>query len=158
MAFLLARGAAATATSLCLLIGAACSACSSSDTVVVPADDDATVDSSSSADSSPTEVAADGARDTLGGADTSADGPSPDASPDAPLDTLTAPTCTDPTTFPTFGKGCTLDTHCSFGLHQLDCCGSLGAIGINHAFAEDFTKTEDAYRKTCAICDCLPKE
>lgn len=141
-----------------LLAGwAALAGCSSSDITVAPAADDSGADT--------TTIGTDAKTDGTTPSDTAIDAPPLDGpapvdggGPDTNADTTPAPTCSDPTTFPTFGKGCTLDSNCSFVLHQLDCCGSLGAIGINHAFVDDFNKTEDAYRKTCPVCDCLAKD
>jgi hypothetical protein len=145
------------AQAIALAVG--CAACSSPDISVAPGDDDAATDTTLATDAAEAgaDSTGDSARDTAAGDTSTTVEGGADAS-DAAIDAAPAPTCTDPTTFPTFGKGCTLDLHCSFGLHQLDCCGSLGAIGFNHAFADDFAATEDAYRKTCAVCDCLPKE
>ena len=134
-----------------MLLSLALAACTTGDTTVVPAADDA--DTATSGD---TTVAFDG------DGDATRDGDAIDATEtrdetdgsETSGDTTPPPTCKDPTTFPTFGKGCTLDAHCSIVLHQLDCCGSLGAIGINHAFVDDFNATEEAYRKTCSVCDC----
>ena len=140
-----------------MLLSLALWSCSSGDVTVAPADDGSadSVDTSGPGDTSaPAETSPgiDGASDA---SDTSV---TTDADGAADGDGAPAPTCSDPASFPTFGKGCTIDANCSFGLHQLDCCGSLGAIGINHAFKGDFTATEDAYRKTCSVCDCLPMD
>ena len=63
-----------------------------------------------------------------------------------------------PADFPTYNEGCTVDANCSFGLHQLDCCGSLDAVAFNHDLKKQFEQDESAWR-VCkpAICDCLVK-
>jgi hypothetical protein len=64
-------------------------------------------------------------------------------------------TC-DAGVFPTFDSGCTDTINCSFGLHQIDCCGTLVAIGFNHAFRDAFDKAEANWRMACpAACGCM---
>lgn len=97
---------------------------------------------------------------TTSSTDTSAgntDTPTP--RPDAPMGTEGGRplVCSDPTTFPKFIKGCTTSENCSFGLHQIDCCGSQTAIGFNHSERERFDVTEKAWRSTCPVCDCREK-
>jgi hypothetical protein len=65
-------------------------------------------------------------------------------------------TC-DPDTFPGFDDGCTNSQSCSFGFHQVDCCGTLVAIGFNHALVDSFDKAEASWRAACpANCGCPP--
>ncbi len=64
-------------------------------------------------------------------------------------------TC-DAGTFPTFDNGCSDTINCSIGLHQINCCGTLLAIGINHAFRDAFDKAEASWRMACpAACGCV---
>ncbi|MGZ3450295.1 MAG: hypothetical protein ACXVEF_11910, partial [Polyangiales bacterium] len=86
------------------------------------------------------------------------------AATDSAADTSTTPDtggevalkCGDESTFPKLIKGCTGDENCSFGLHQTSCCGSLVAIGFNHAEKTKFDATEAAWRATCPACGCPP--
>jgi hypothetical protein len=57
-------------------------------------------------------------------------------------------------TFMTFDKACTTPDSCSFGLHQVNCCGSDAAIGFNHAQLANFTTAEASWDKTCTACQC----
>jgi hypothetical protein len=59
--------------------------------------------------------------------------------------------------FPGFVKGCSAQAGCVFKLHQVDCCGSLIAIGINHSDALLFDQAELAWRNACPVCKCPPK-
>jgi hypothetical protein len=66
------------------------------------------------------------------------------------------PGACDAGTFPTFDKGCTDTPNCVIGLHQIDCCGTLVAIGFNHAFRDAFDQAEAAWRQACpALCGCV---
>jgi hypothetical protein len=66
------------------------------------------------------------------------------------------PGACDAGTFPTFDKGCTDTINCVIGLHQINCCGALVAIGINHAFRDAFDKAEADWRMACpAVCGCV---
>jgi hypothetical protein len=56
--------------------------------------------------------------------------------------------------FPMYDKGCTTTDNCSFGLHQVDCCGTLSAIGFNHAFKTAFDAAEVTWRASCPGCGC----
>jgi hypothetical protein len=56
--------------------------------------------------------------------------------------------------FPTFDKGCTDSTNCSDGFHQVDCCGSLVAVGFNHAQRDTFNTAEQTWELTCPACGC----
>ena len=62
--------------------------------------------------------------------------------------------CGGTTAFAAFDKGCTTSDNCSDGFHQVDCCGSLHAIGFNHAQRDAFTAAETAWDATCAACGC----
>jgi len=68
----------------------------------------------------------------------------------------TGPLGCDAGAFPTFESGCADTINCSFGLHQINCCGTLVAIGFNHAFRDAFDKAEAAWRQACpAACGCI---
>ncbi len=56
--------------------------------------------------------------------------------------------------FPTFERGCSAGGNCVIGYHQLDCCGSLRAIGINHSDRDAFDTAETACEATYPECDC----
>jgi hypothetical protein len=56
--------------------------------------------------------------------------------------------------FPTLDKGCTDTTNCSDGFHQVDCCGSLVAVGFNHAQRDTFNTAEQTWELTCPACGC----
>jgi hypothetical protein len=60
--------------------------------------------------------------------------------------------------FPTFDDACNGTQNCSIGLHRVDCCGTTIAIGINHAFRDEFDMAEAKWRTTLcpAVCDCQP--
>jgi hypothetical protein len=62
--------------------------------------------------------------------------------------------CGNGNPFPTFPKGCTGADNCSFGLHQVDCCGSFVAIGFNHAYYDGFNQAEQSWEQTCPACGC----
>jgi hypothetical protein len=61
---------------------------------------------------------------------------------------------TNGSTFPTFERGCTNSTSCSFGVHQLNCCGSTQAIGFNHSQRDAFDMAEANWRLGCPACGC----
>jgi hypothetical protein len=56
--------------------------------------------------------------------------------------------------FPTFDKACTLTDNCSLGFHQVDCCGSLIAVGFNHSQRDTFDNAEQTWDSTCPACGC----
>ena len=127
-------------------------ACSSSTFDVAPAGD-ASIDTLPASDVGGTDgTAGDSAAVDSTTTDSSAgDDVSSDARPDSAKD---APLC-DPGTFPTFDRGCTSDSTCSFGLHQVDCCGNQVAMGFNHSQKTSFDTAEAAYRAACpAACGC----
>jgi len=63
--------------------------------------------------------------------------------------------CPDASTFPVFSKTCSVDADCAFGLHQIDCCGSLLAVGFERT--QPFEATEKAWASTCPACECAGK-
>jgi len=82
------------------------------------------------------------------------DGGADGAATDGSADGRFPGACTPDGGFPSFVKGCTTVDNCVFKLHQLDCCGSMLAIGMNHAEAIAFDKTELEWRTACPKCAC----
>ena len=64
--------------------------------------------------------------------------------------------CTRDGGFPGFVKDCTLPAGCVVKLHQIDCCGTMMAIGINHSESARFDATELEWETACPKCKCLP--
>jgi hypothetical protein len=61
----------------------------------------------------------------------------------------------DPPVFPSFkGAPCMDNNECSLGTHQLDCCGSLQAIGFALGDFDAFDAAEDKCRAQYPRCDC----
>src|ERR1051326_5325454 len=58
--------------------------------------------------------------------------------------------------FPMFEKGCTSNDTCIVELHQIDCCGTFSAIGINHSAKSNFDAAEQMWRASCPKCQCDP--
>lgn len=61
---------------------------------------------------------------------------------------------TDGGSFPSFDKGCADSMSCSIGFHQTDCCGTLRAVGFNHAGRAAFDADEKQWENTCPKCNC----
>jgi hypothetical protein len=98
------------------------------------------------------DAAADGTTDG-----TTADGSSSDASAgDVGPDGFPG-ACTPDGGFPNFQKGCGGNANCIVKLHQIDCCGSMIAIGLNHAEFAAFDTAEQAWEAACPKCKCPPK-
>jgi hypothetical protein len=64
------------------------------------------------------------------------------------------PNCAADTGFPSFNRACTNNDSCVFGLHQINCCGSMQAIGFNHDQRDAFDMAERAWAMTCPQCGC----
>lgn len=64
--------------------------------------------------------------------------------------------CTEAGSFPGFVKGCTNTPSCVSKLHQIDCCGTMAAIGINHSDSAAFDAAEAAWEASCPRCKCPP--
>lgn len=84
---------------------------------------------------------------------------------DAAVDGGSAPACagTECAGYPaSFERGCTLgaggaDVNCAAELHQIDCCGTMRAIGINHGVVGTaFCPAEAACRATYPDAACDP--
>lgn len=118
-------------------------ACSSSPGAGPPANDggpDATLDASVDAPE-PRDAVAEGGEDAplgeagIGGCSTSADSGN----------------------FPSFADACTTNSQCVLVLHQVDCCGSMVAMGINVNARNDFDRDEQTWRGSCPACGCTPR-
>lgn len=59
--------------------------------------------------------------------------------------------------FPEFDRSCAATSDCALVLHQLDCCGSLAALGISADVARLFAAAEAVCRLQYPECDCAPK-
>lgn len=81
-----------------------------------------------------------------------------DAASDAPVIACwidAAPLGWCPGMFPTtFDKSCNTDTDCAIAFHQVACCGTELAMGINSAQLAAFDAAEKAWRAKCPPCDC----
>jgi len=58
--------------------------------------------------------------------------------------------------FPAFARTCTSAAGCKIGLHRVDCCGSLVAIGIAAKDYDAFKAAEEHCSKTYPPCGCAP--
>lgn len=58
--------------------------------------------------------------------------------------------------FPKFDKQCAVPEDCAAVLHQVDCCGSLVALGFNKGELPEFEAAE-AFCAIEPICDCAPQ-
>jgi len=72
-------------------------------------------------------------------------------------------TCTEPrvqcaqanrTSFPHFAKRCTAVADCDIADHQINCCGSQAAIGINGSERNRFDAAEMRCRGQYPMCRC----
>jgi hypothetical protein len=59
--------------------------------------------------------------------------------------------------FPEFDRSCAAPADCALGFHQLDCCGSLAALGINADAAKLFAEAEAECMMQYPQCDCATK-
>ncbi len=62
----------------------------------------------------------------------------------------------DDPSFPTFDRSCTVPRDCAFVFHQIDCCGSLLALGINGESAKLFSEAEAQCQAQYPDCQCAP--
>lgn len=79
-------------------------------------------------------------------------GPTGDASPDAPAGVMCSGTASP--TFPTFPKTCGTTADCVIGLHMVNCCGSLAAIGLAASAKPAFDVAEAACESQYPGCGC----
>jgi hypothetical protein len=59
--------------------------------------------------------------------------------------------------FPEFDRTCAEPADCALGFHQVDCCGSLAALGISADAAKLFAEAEAECVMQYPQCDCLSK-
>ena len=59
--------------------------------------------------------------------------------------------------FPEFDRSCAVTIDCALVLHQIDCCGSLAALGISADAAKLFAEAEAVCAMQYPQCDCLAK-
>lgn len=59
--------------------------------------------------------------------------------------------------FPEFDRSCAVTMDCALVLHQIDCCGSLAALGISADAAKLFAEAESVCAMQYPQCDCLSK-
>lgn len=65
--------------------------------------------------------------------------------------------------FPSLERGCTLgaggaDVNCAPELHQVDCCGTMHVIGINHGVVDAYCAAEALCRASYPAAACGPGE
>jgi hypothetical protein len=56
--------------------------------------------------------------------------------------------------FPAFDKTCAADDECAVKFHQINCCGTRVAIGINNAGSAAFDEAEAACQAMYPGCGC----
>jgi hypothetical protein len=56
--------------------------------------------------------------------------------------------------FPTFDAACAGDSDCFLGLHQVDCCGTMTAIGVTASQQGAFESAEAVCRGMYPGCGC----
>jgi hypothetical protein len=54
-------------------------------------------------------------------------------------------------------KACSISAGCIVVMHQIDCCGSMAAVGINHASHDTFAADEMQWVATCPACRCVAR-
>ena len=59
-----------------------------------------------------------------------------------------------PPVFPGFDKGCTGASSCVIAFHQISCCGTRRALGINHAAKAAFDAAEATCEAQYPGCGC----
>lgn len=62
-----------------------------------------------------------------------------------------------PHTFPQFDRTCGIVDDCDIGFHQIDCCGSRAAIGINSGERDNFDGAEANCEAQYPPCGCAPR-
>jgi hypothetical protein len=60
----------------------------------------------------------------------------------------------NPSQFPSFDKSCNADADCSLVFHQVNCCGTKTAIGINNNEAASFAAAEAVCESQYPACGC----
>lgn len=59
--------------------------------------------------------------------------------------------------FPSFDQTCGSDSDCLVAVHQIDCCGSRAALGININEGPRFDYDEAICRGQYPACDCVDR-
>jgi len=62
-----------------------------------------------------------------------------------------------PPVFPTFDQACGSNSDCQVAVHQIDCCGSRAALGINIDEGARFDLDEGICRDQYPACDCVDR-
>lgn len=60
-----------------------------------------------------------------------------------------------PPVFPTFDNSCQVDQDCAAGIHQIDCCGSFYALGLNSQELNRFREDEEICELQYPPCLCV---
>ena len=58
--------------------------------------------------------------------------------------------------FPSFDRSCTMPSDCTIVFHQIDCCGSLLAWGLNGEAGKPFGEAEGECQAQYPACRCAP--
>lgn len=66
------------------------------------------------------------------------------------------PPCQDPLQAPGVTKQCQKDADCAVVFHQVDCCGSLHALGVHLDAVDPFNDAEAVCAAAYPQCDCAP--
>jgi hypothetical protein len=98
------------------------------------------------------------------------DTPAPDVGePDTPESDAGEPDTPEPDTgddrmcasddsgFPDFRSGCRDTADCTQAFHQVDCCGTIAAIGVLESTHDEFLDVEDACRGEYDACRCAAR-
>ncbi len=103
----------------------------------------------------PPDIQADSAEIAPDGADGSAD-TAVDIAPDTTGDTsVPGVSCGgSPVKFPQFAKTCANDADCFVALHQINCCGTLGAFGLATGEMASFAAAEAQCQAQYPDCKC----
>ena len=56
--------------------------------------------------------------------------------------------------FPSFDMTCEVDSDCVVGVHQVNCCGTRRALGLNGNELARFTEDEAICEGEYALCEC----
>jgi hypothetical protein len=79
----------------------------------------------------------------------------PDAPPPVDGSPATAPMmCAGTAALPAFDKTCAVDADCAAVTHQINCCGTLVALGINKRLVTAFNDAEKACAASYPACGC----
>ena len=59
--------------------------------------------------------------------------------------------------FPAFKKNCAAASDCFVAMHQIECCGSINALGYNTGEQAAFAAAEQACDHMYPGCGCAPR-